>query len=661
MKADLTDDRAVSAASTPPQAISNLPEDSPAKLRRRLAGDLDDIVLMALRKESDRRYSSVEQLAEDIRKHLDGRPVTARKSSWTYKTGKFIRRHKTGMAAAALILIAVTGGITATFREARIAAANQKRAEKRFNDVRKLANSLMFEIHDSIQDLPGATSARKLIVQRSQEYLDTLAQEATGDSSLQRELASAYERLGAVQGDAYGVSMGDAAGALQSLQKSLSIRQGVARANPQNSDDQVALARAYGEVARVQWLSLGKTRDGLENVRQAVAVAEGVVHKDPRNLKAVEILARGYQYLGDIEGGSGLRGSTAELRDALENHRRALPLLQEVAGASPSEPEKQYLLARATLSTGDDYVRVGEPAKALDYYQQAEKIIKPVAESGSSSLYRRGYAICHTRMGDALLMLGNPSEALAHYRTELQLLQPLAAADPKDMVVQTTLVTAEGDVAHALVEAGQVAQGKAAILKALARTVVVIKQSNDSYAQALLASTEALAGEACERSGNAMSAQPHYAHARDLYSALASADPDDAEDAVNVVVLENHLAGAELKTGQAAAAMRDYETARERVESMAAPNPDNVEVLYARADTLAGLGDVNAAQAKAAAEPARKLRHWREARSWYAKSFETWQKVPTPGPVSPNGFRAGDSKDVARKAHSTEKLADDKN
>src|SRR6266849_3819672 len=103
---------------------------------RRLRGDLDNIVLKALRKEPGRRYGSVEHFAEDIRHHLDGLPVTATQGSWSYRAQKFARRHKAVIAAAALIMFAVSGGLAATIREARIAAANQKRAEKRFNEVR---------------------------------------------------------------------------------------------------------------------------------------------------------------------------------------------------------------------------------------------------------------------------------------------------------------------------------------------------------------------------------------------------------------------------------------------------------------------------------------------------------------------------------------------
>ena len=86
-----------------------LVEGSPARLHRRLTGDVDTIVLHALRKEPQRRYASVEQFAGDIRRHLEGLPVTARRDSWRYRAGKFAVRHKLAVAATALVMLAVFG------------------------------------------------------------------------------------------------------------------------------------------------------------------------------------------------------------------------------------------------------------------------------------------------------------------------------------------------------------------------------------------------------------------------------------------------------------------------------------------------------------------------------------------------------------------------
>lgn len=111
-----------------PELVSDLRSDSPEKLRHRLAGDLDNIVLKAIAKEPRERYSSAEQLSDDIRRHLEHLPVLALKSTVAYRCRKYVLRHKIGVAAAALIFLSLLTGMVLTLHEARIARANQLRA-----------------------------------------------------------------------------------------------------------------------------------------------------------------------------------------------------------------------------------------------------------------------------------------------------------------------------------------------------------------------------------------------------------------------------------------------------------------------------------------------------------------------------------------------------
>jgi eukaryotic-like serine/threonine-protein kinase len=122
-------EESVAADAIASQSVSETREGSPDKLRRRLRGDLDNIVLMALRKEPQRRYASVLQFSDDIRRHLAGLPVMARRDTHRYRTAKFIGRHKTGVAAAALIFLSLAGGIVATLSQTRLARAERDRAQ----------------------------------------------------------------------------------------------------------------------------------------------------------------------------------------------------------------------------------------------------------------------------------------------------------------------------------------------------------------------------------------------------------------------------------------------------------------------------------------------------------------------------------------------------
>jgi len=166
----------------------------PGMLTRQLQVDLDWIAMKALEKDQTRRYGSPSDLAAEIGRYLRDEPVLASPPSVAYRAGKFVRRHRAAVAASALVGLAVSGGLVMTLREARRARAAEARAEQRFNEVRKLANSYLFELHDAIRDLPGSTAARGLLVKRALEYLDSLSREKGSDPGLQRELAAASER-----------------------------------------------------------------------------------------------------------------------------------------------------------------------------------------------------------------------------------------------------------------------------------------------------------------------------------------------------------------------------------------------------------------------------------------------------------------------------------
>src|ERR1051326_8890528 len=133
------------------------------------------------------------------------------------------------LAAASLV-----AGIIATSWQANVANRERQRAERRFQEVRGLARSVLFELHDSIAPLPGSTQTRELLIKRAQQYLDSLAGESGGDSSLQEERAVAYERIGDVLGLPTQSNLGQTAPALDSYRKALEIDNHLVEADPGN-------------------------------------------------------------------------------------------------------------------------------------------------------------------------------------------------------------------------------------------------------------------------------------------------------------------------------------------------------------------------------------------------------------------------------------------
>jgi len=410
-----------------PEAVSSTREMSPIRLQRRLRGDLDFILLKALRKEPDKRYSSVEQFAEDLRRHLDGVPIAARKGTWSYRAGKFVRRHRGGVAAAAIVLVTLIAGVIVTVREARIAEANRRRAEARFNDVRKLASSLMFEVHDSIQQLPGATAARKLIIQRAQEYLDVLANDSKSDSSLLQELAAAYSRLASVQGHSQGANLGETAAAVQNYRKSVELLSECLSLEPKNRDVALQLSRAYQDLA----LALSSTGDragAIRSTQKALNLLEPLANSHPEDPRLQFGEATALDQVGT------LLADENDLGHAVELYQRALVILLPLGQAYPQRNEIQTEISFVHKHMGSVLGIQRQLPAALEHYRAALAIDEArLSADPQNSQVRYNITFTYSDTGWILTQEHEYDAAIDYYSKALRIRSDLAAADPNDV------------------------------------------------------------------------------------------------------------------------------------------------------------------------------------------------------------------------------------
>jgi tetratricopeptide (TPR) repeat protein len=412
--------------------VSRTREGLPDKLRKRLSGDLDNIVMMAMRKEPRRRYASVEQFSEDLRRHLEGLPVIAHADTFGYRAGKFVRRHKAMAAAAALVALSLVAGIVATSWEARVARAERARAERRFNDVRKLANSFLFEFHTAIQNLPGSTPARRLVVQKALEYLSGLAQESAGDAVLQRELAEAYLKVGDVQGNPYVPNLGDVKGALESYRRALAISEALTRANANDFEARLCLARSHKSVAEVQPI-LGNTAEAAANFRKAAEIFEALSASRPGDTRVRMELASCYEVLGDVLGHTGLE-NLSDRAGAIESYRKAMAIDEAVASGEPGNTRARRAMGIVRMKTADMQGDGGDWKAALENYRGALEILQALSTAEPANAQaRRSVAMIHRKTGEALAETGDSKRALENLRAALAINERLLAADPTNV------------------------------------------------------------------------------------------------------------------------------------------------------------------------------------------------------------------------------------
>jgi serine/threonine protein kinase/predicted negative regulator of RcsB-dependent stress response len=517
-----------------------------SKLRnsKLLRGDLDNIALMALRKEPGRRYQSVEQFSEDIRRYLESRPVQARQDTVGYRTAKFIRRNKVAVAAGLLVLLTLVGGIIATSWEARrarleeaIAKAEKEHAEQRFADVRHLAHSLLFDYHDAIKNLPGATRVRERLVKDALANLDKLATEAHGDPILQRELASAYERVGDVRGQAYSASLGDRAGAMDSYLKALRIREALVAEMPRDVQSRRELAATYEKLGS-ELLDTNEAATGLTHLEKSLALYSKLATEQPDNLQIQSDLADVHNALG----------SAFEYRNdmskALEHHRNALTIREQLLAANSADPDNRRGLSATYENIGRVLALSDDVPGALENNSRAMTLREAlVAEDPINADYRRILSISYQNDGDYKAFMKNTAGALESFRKKLMLDERSFAADPAN--------------AQARLDLGYSCQRM---------------------------------GELLAQSGDHSAAVESYKRAFEMYQQNMAADPKDMTIGIRASIVAGHRGDELAKAGKTEAARDECKKAAELLRNTL-DDPTNVNQRRLRVLAYTGLGD----------------------------------------------------------------------
>jgi tetratricopeptide (TPR) repeat protein len=603
-----------------------------------LSEDLDNIVLKAMNKEPTRRYSSAEQLSEDIQRYLTGQPVQARKDTLRYRASKFVARHKAMTAAASLFVVSLIAGMGATLWEAHIARAERARAERRFNQVRRLANTLLFDIHDGIQDLPGSTRIRKLLVDRALEYLNSLTDEAEGDRSLQREIATAYEKVGAVQGK-YGASnLGDTAGALESLQKALQIRKKLVAGNPSDNDgDHLALAAAYRLVA-TQLMNNGSFPAALGASREAMKIAGQLLHPTSNDRKVLEEAALDYRTLGIINGQP--NRSRQEEQESLEYFRKALALDQAILTMAPADENVKRALVLDWLHVGDGQLGAGDLSGCLASYQRELELAQELASGSVSATRQRDVAVAYNRLAMWYERTGDKRRQLDAYQENRKIYIQLAAADRNNARAQWDLAAADANVGNLLLEAGQ---GEAS-LELLNQAVQIgealgARDPGNFVQSSVLIQIYFYRAEARGRAGMNTAAVADLEKAQGLLQKRLQHNPSNGGDQVASASCQVGIGKLLLKMGSRDQALGSFRKALEISKRNASVGPNQYAALATMAGAYAGFGD------DLWGRSGDKERR-RQACAYYQQSMDAWRLVADPSHTDVVGFEPEDRKEV---------------
>lgn len=467
------------------------------RLARRLQGDLDNIALMAMRKEPQRRYPSVQALADDIRRHLAGRTVAARPDTFSYRTSRFIRRNRLPVAASLIVFLSLLAGMAGVSWQAHETAQQRDRAERRFSDLRNLTTTLIEQVDRDLAEIPGATEARRAVITQATQHLDSLAAEAENEPDLLAELALSYSQLGALQRNFIGSHIGDTAAATASHRKALVLRERVLAMKPGDPIAMGQLAQSHvqiGDMMRAQgeldqavthyrrcadlFEGMIPTNDQLridkEHNRGVVLLKLGIVHaargdytaaadayeealdvnralfeSDTTLLVTRRNMAVSYEKLGDIAEGEG------DAEAALDHYLHSLEIFQDLESQEPGEARHIISIVIAYSKIGEvrghpAYANLGDVEGATEAYRKGRRLIGELLRVDPANAQARMIAaFFDRRLGAFLSMEDRHDEALEHLHAALTESEAIADANPADVQSLTDVASTRQAIADA--------------------------------------------------------------------------------------------------------------------------------------------------------------------------------------------------------------------
>ncbi len=396
----------------------------PSKWTPALKGDLELILMKALRKDPQERYATAEQFAEDLEAFLESRPIRARKGDLAYRARKFVRRFWLPLAAAAMVIASLVAGVYIANRQRAI-------AEQRFLQVRALASKL-FDIDAQIRDTPGNTKARQMIVSTSLEYLKRVGAETRGDKDLAMEIGGAYLQLAQIQGVPVNSNLGQFAEAEESLRKADAFVESVLQVDPKYP--RALLTSATVAHDRMAVASM-QNRPG-ESLLQARKAAEQLDrYTAGGGLGPWEIREAAYMY-GNL---AITFDDNHRFADTIRYARRAVEVSQPLSSAAPQRSLALGIMAVALRDSGD-------LDRALEAIQESRKIQEQLLADQDKTWQRANLVLALMREGSILgeraeVNLGRPAQAAQTLRKALDIAGELASKDPDDN--QTLLYVAE--------------------------------------------------------------------------------------------------------------------------------------------------------------------------------------------------------------------------
>jgi|GEM_PF-2252111 len=515
-------------AARSPEAITEARRTSPVKLARLLAGDLELIVLHALHKEPERRYASAGQLADDIDRYIQGRPVLAHRDHWRYRTGKFIQRQPVASTTGLLLAAALLAGLPVLTISLARTRRDRDRAHISYRTARSAMNGLFTQIserHD--QDVPGSQSARAALLETALHYYERASERRGSDLESRVESAGAQKRVGRINRL---IGLPDVA--VWQYQEALNRFEELAASDAGNARFQDDLVQILAELGELLSPMEDRRFEARQYLERAQRLLEAEVAAQPKTASSRRDLAR---VLGDM---ARLDYAEDHLDQARSLWKRVIDMLGVLASERPGNPDDGISLALAQV--GLARVLAANPA-TLDQAAQAftrginlRQAITRKYPDRVDQIYR--LALEQSECAGFYQASGQIDPAFESGNQAAQLFEQLDRRFPDTVTYQTGLYLAYDSLSRLRNQQGETAE--ALRWSEQARGVLerlVAQHPKDPPFQIDLSRSHSFIGQLLRHSGKFTEALRSFQHAVDILESLPELDPANSHQlAVNL-------------------------------------------------------------------------------------------------------------------------------
>lgn len=424
--------------------------------------DVKAIIARATETDPARRYASVDALMDDVNSFRTDHAVEAREGGASYRAGKFLKRRRLVVAGTAVAFTSLATALGVTFWQYQRAEAARVESDYRFQQVRTLAKSLMFDVYDKIDVVPGSTSAKVELAEAAQTYLDSLASDARASDELKIETANGLVRLSEIQGTPGFSSLQKVGLAEENLERANAILAPFEQTEPKSEALLIALGALYASLSDASLYVESDTDKALTKNLKAQQYYASYLERQPGDVhQRFQLLA--------MQGNQGIiefRKNDSEA--ALATLAKVVTAFDAPLSEHPDSADLLYGLARTQRIQSEVFVSNGRADEAVAAASASLATLERVRKviPAETVTYWRALSFGLWRRAFAYYKSGEPERAVEDYKEALAVTSRRIALDPDDADARQNQATYNGEIAYPLLDLKRVDEAEQSLLAA---------------------------------------------------------------------------------------------------------------------------------------------------------------------------------------------------